>query len=240
MRLTIVRTIRLAVVGLAVVPCVVCSAQTRTAPAKYPRMAPVDQYLMANRVEEIALARTAAPESISRNAEILVLGRHGYETAVKGTNGFGCLVDRAWDAGFESAEFWNPKIRGPVCFNPAAVRSLLPLVLERARLALDGLTVTQIMDSTTAATTRRGNPVLQPGAICYMMSKEAYLTDRDGHNLSHLMLYTPQVDAAALGADAHGSPVIMGQRSVPGTPSPVTEYYVAVPMWSDGTPVTGH
>ncbi|HEX6807879.1 MAG TPA: hypothetical protein VF118_07810 [Gemmatimonadaceae bacterium] len=240
MRLTNIRSIGLGVVALVLVPCGVCTAQTREARSRYPRMAAVDQYLMANRVEEIALARTAAPESISRDAEVLVLGRHGYETAVKGTNGFGCLVDRAWDAGFESAEFWNPKIRGPVCFSPAAVRSLLPLVLERARLALDGLTITQIMDSTNAATTRKGNPVLQPGAICYMMSKEAYLTDGGDHNLSHLMLYTPQVDAAALGADAHGSPVIMGQRSVPGTPAPVTEFYVAVPTWSDGTPATGH
>lgn len=240
MRLTNIRWIGLGVVALVLVPCGVCTAQTREARSRYPRMAAVDQYLMANRVEEIALARTAAPESISRDAEVLVLGRHGYETAVKGTNGFGCLVDRAWDAGFESAEFWNPKIRGPVCFNPAAVRSLLPLVLERARLALDGLTITQIMDSTNAATTRKGNPVLQAGAICYMMSKEAYLTDGGDHNLSHLMLYTPQVDAAALGADAHGSPVIMGQRSVPGTPAPVTEFYVAVPTWSDGTPATGH
>lgn len=239
MRLTNVRAIGLGVVALVAVPCVVCNTQSREAKSKYPRMAPVDQYLMPNRVEEIALARTAAPESISRDAEVLVLGRHGYETAVKGTNGFGCLVDRAWDAGFESAEFWNPKIRGPVCFNPAAARSVLPLVLERAKLALDGLTIPQIRDSINAATTRKANPVLQPGAICYMMSKEAYLTDGGGHNLSHLMLYTPQVDAAALGADAHGSPVIMGQRSVPGAPVPVTEFYVAVPTWSDGTPANG-
>ena len=240
MRLTNVRLINLGALALAIIPCAVCGAQTHEAKSKYPQMASVEQYLMPNRVEEIALARTAAPESISRDAEVLVLGRHGYETAVKGTNGFGCLVDRAWDAGFESAEFWNPKIRGPICFNPAAVRSILPLVLERAKLALDGLTVTQIMDSTTAATARRSNPVLQPGAICYMMSKEAYLTDDGDHNLSHLMLYTPSIDGAALGADAKGSPVIMGQHSIPGAPAPVTEFYVAVPTWSDGTAVGTH
>jgi len=240
MRLTNVRMISLGAVALVVVPCAACNAQAREAKGKYPRMAPVEQYLMPNRVEEIALARTAAPASISGNAEVLVLGRHGYETAVKGTNGFGCLVDRAWDAGFESDQFWNPKIRGPVCFNPPAARSILPLVLERARLALDGLTMSQIMDSTNAATTRKGNPTLQPGAICYMMSKEAYLTDDDGHNMAHLMLYSLQVDGATLGADARGSPVIMGQRSVPGAPVPITEFYVAVPMWSDGTPATGH
>ncbi len=54
-------------------------------------MAPLDQYLMEQNAE-IALARTAAPESISKDAEIMVLGRRGYETAVKGTNGFVCIV----------------------------------------------------------------------------------------------------------------------------------------------------
>ena len=36
----------------------------------YPKMAPIDQYLMTDRAAEIALARTAAPESISRDAEV--------------------------------------------------------------------------------------------------------------------------------------------------------------------------
>lgn len=237
MRLTGVGIVGLGALALVALPCVVCRAQTGEANGKYSRMASVDQYLMPDRAAEIALARTAAPASISADAEVLVLGPHGYETAAKGTNGFQCLVDRAWDAGFEEAEFWNPKIRGPVCYNPPAVRSILPLVLERARLALGGLTIAQIRDS-TAALARYRTP-LQAGSMCYMMSKEAYLTDRDDHNLSHLMFYTPRVDAKVLGADAHGSPVIMGQTSVPGTPQPVTEYYVAVPTWSDGTPATG-
>jgi hypothetical protein len=53
----------------------------------YPSMAPLNQYLM-DRDAEIALARSAAPESISQDAEVTVLGRHGYETVVKGMNGF--------------------------------------------------------------------------------------------------------------------------------------------------------
>lgn len=240
MRLTNVRMIGVGFITMMVVPCVASNAQAPDAKDKYPKMAPVEQYLMPDRVEEIALARTAAPASISRDAEVLVLGRHGYETVVKGRNGFGCLVERAWNAGFESAEFWNPKIRGPVCYNPAAARSLLPLVIERAKLALAGLTKAQIMDSTTAATTRKYNPALEPGAVCYMMSKAAYLTDDGSHNMAHLMFYTSAIDAAALGADVQGSPIMMGRQGIPGTPSPVTEFYVAVPKWSDGTPATGH
>ena len=91
--------------------------------ASYPKMAPIDQYLMADRNAEIAMARSAAPPSISADAEVMVLGRHGYETAVKGKNGFVCLVERSWMSPFDFAQFWNPKMRGPICFNPPAVRS---------------------------------------------------------------------------------------------------------------------
>src|SRR5664279_2761323 len=95
------------------------------AKAQYPSMAPIDEYLMADRNAEIALARSAAPESISRDAEVLVLGRHGYETAVKGKNGFVCIVERSWTAPIDDPNFWNPKLRGPLCLNAPAVRTYL-------------------------------------------------------------------------------------------------------------------
>ena len=105
-------------------------AQAEAAKASYPAMAPLEQYLMPNRDAEIALARTAAPESISRDAEVLVLGRTGYETAVKGKNGFVCIVQRSWTAGIDDPDFWNPKPRAPICFNPSAARTYLPLIIE--------------------------------------------------------------------------------------------------------------
>src|SRR5579859_4022896 len=91
----------------------------------YPNMAPVDQYLMEDREAEIALARSAAPESISRDAEVMVLGRHGYETAIRGKNGFVCIVERSWTSPIDDPGFWNPKGRAPICLNAAAVRSYL-------------------------------------------------------------------------------------------------------------------
>src|SRR4249920_2114579 len=112
-------------------------AQDRT--AAYPTMAPVAQYRISARDDEIALARTAAPPSISKDAEVLVLGERGYETAVKGKNGFVCFVERSWDAGFDDAEFWNPKLRAPNCFNPPAARTVLPQYLKRTEWALAGV-----------------------------------------------------------------------------------------------------
>ena len=96
-------------------------SQAQTSP--YPPMAPIDQYRMT-RDAEIALARSAAPESIARDAEILVFGEHGPETAVQGKNGFVCLVLRSWAASLDDPEFWNPKVRAPICLNAAAAHSL--------------------------------------------------------------------------------------------------------------------
>ena len=81
--------------------------------APYLAMAPVDEYLIADENSEIALARSAAPASISDGAEVMVLGPKGFTTAVKGTNGFLCVVERSWGAATDAPEFWNPKIRSP-------------------------------------------------------------------------------------------------------------------------------
>ena len=117
--------------------CAILSAQPSRAavdatPSPYPNMAPRDQYLIADRAEEIALARSAAVPSIADNAGVMVLGPHGYETAVKGTNGFVCIVERAWDKPFDDPEFWNPKMRAPDCLNAAAASTVLPTQDENA------------------------------------------------------------------------------------------------------------
>ena len=111
-------------------------AIAQDAKAPYPSMASVDQYLMEDRNSEIALARSAAPESISRDAEVLVLGRHGYETAIKGTNGFVCMVERSWTALIDDPGFWNPKGRAPICLNAAAARTYLPRTIKKTDLIL--------------------------------------------------------------------------------------------------------
>src|SRR5207248_7645090 len=103
----------------------------------YPAMAPHDQYMM-DRAAEIAMAESAAPPSIADKATVLVLTRHGYETAIRGSNGFVCAVERAWMSQFDFAQFWNPHMRGPLCYNPMAVRSILPYTIRRTELVLAG------------------------------------------------------------------------------------------------------
>jgi hypothetical protein len=201
--------------------------------ASYPSMAPIEQYLMTDRNAEIALARSAAPEAISGDAKVLVLGRHGYETAVEGKNGWVCVVERSWMSPFDSPQFWNPKLRGPVCFNPPAVKSILPMTYKRTEMALAGQSKAQILDASKEAFDKKELPALEPGAMSYMMSKAAYLTDDDDHNVAHLMFYTPAMDGAIWGADLPNAPVMLNPQFKGA--QPINVFIVPVGRWSDGT-----
>ncbi|MGA3047740.1 MAG: hypothetical protein ABSD67_14010 [Terracidiphilus sp.] len=210
-------------------------AQTQDVKASYPSMAPVEQYLM-DRNAEIALARSAAPPSIAMDADVMVLERHGYVTAVKGKNGFVCMVERGWTAGIDFPEFWNPKLRGPICFNPAAVRTYLPLTIKKTEWALAGQSNTQIADSLKAAFDKKELPLQEPGAMCYMLSKDGYLNDRAGHWHPHLMFFVSQVGAENWGANQADSPIM---ADVVGTDR-LTIFMVPVSKWSDGTDDSPH
>jgi hypothetical protein len=208
-------------------------ALAQDAKAPYPSMAPLDQYLIADRDAEIALARSAAPEAVGREAEVMVLGSRGYETAAKGTNGFVCLVVRMWAAGFEDPEFWNPKDLAPHCFNAAAARSVLPAYLKRTELVLAGLTKEQVLERMKAAVAKKVFGVPETGSMCYMLSKQGHLNDKDGHWHPHLMFFLPvPTEAASWGANLKDfSPVYAAK----GDPEPVTTFFVPVAKWSDGT-----
>jgi hypothetical protein len=210
-------------------------AQAVTTPSTttpYAKMAPIDQYLMADRAAEIALARTAAPDSISRDAEILVLGRHGFETAVKGTNGFVCIVGRGWTSAAD-ADYWNPKVRVPMCVNAAAARSYLLRVTKETEWGLAGRTPAQMTESIASAIAKKELPPMEPGAMCYMMGKEGYGGDSKPHWPSHLMFFYSDTDLASWGANLPGSPVVAMSDPV----EHLTEFVIPVQRWSDGTEI---
>jgi hypothetical protein len=146
------------------------------AAAQSDKYSPVDQYLM-ERNAEILLARSAAPDSISSDATILVLGRQGYETAVRGKNGFVCMVERSWMAAFDSPEYWNPKVRGAECLNAQAARSILLIAELRTRLVMAGHSKAEIVSAVKAAFENEQLPDLENDAMAFMMSKSAYLFD---------------------------------------------------------------
>jgi hypothetical protein len=205
------------------------SAGADDAKAPYPAMAPLAQYQVASPADEIALARSAAPVSVSGDADVLVLGKTGYDRAVTGKNGFVCLVERSWASGLDDPGFWNPKLRAPQCLNAAAARTVLPAYLERTKWVLAGVSLPDIIARTPSDVVASAEPAL--GAMCYMMSKQQYLSD-SGHNWHpHLMFYIAHADAASWGADLPGSPVDSGK----GKFDPFITYFVPIAKWSDGT-----
>lgn len=205
---------------------------TAFAQQSYPTMAPMDEYRIADRDAEIAMARSAAPPSISQNAEIRVLGAKGYETAAEGKNGFVCLVERAWAKDTDDAEFWNPKMRAPTCFNQAAVRSYLPISMKKTEWALAGLTREQIAARLKAAFASGEFTPPPSGAMAYMLSKTGYLSDADGHWHPHVMFYVPPSDPSVWGANLDGSPLF----AVEDHEQHLSVIFIPVPHWSDGSP----
>ena len=236
MKLKILRTIALRSFALLMVLSSVWPAQAQDAKAEYLHMAPLDEYLMTDRNAEITLARSAAPESISRDAEVLVLGRHGYEPAVKGKNGFVCVVERSWMAPFDDPEFLNPDQRLPLCLNPPGARTHLPLTFKTTELALAGLSKTQMFDSIKAAFDKKELPLPESGSMCYMMSKQQYFGSKYGNADPHLMFWFPKTDDKFWGAGLPNSPVYVHQYS----PQPITEFIISVSKWSDGTAPSAH
>src|SRR5260370_36344444 len=137
-------------------------ALAQAAKAAYPVMAPLDQYWIPDEKAEIALARSSAPASISDAAEVMVLRRDSYVTAVKGSNGFVWIVERSWAKPTDDPEFWNSKVRAPHCFNPAASRTFLPIFLKKTNLVLAGKSKAQILPATTSAVGKKETPAPAP------------------------------------------------------------------------------
>jgi len=243
MKKSLIRAIALgAFIGGAVLS-VALPARAEVAKPLYPKMAQIKQYLIPDRNAEIALARSAAPEAISRYATVLILGRHGYETVISGKNGFVCMVERGWTSALDWPELWNPKILGPDCLNAPAARSLLPIVYKKTEMVLAGYSEAQIIAAIKAAFQKKEFPSLESDAMSYMMSKSAYLTDDDHHNVAHVMFYNTLSDAQIWGANLPKSPIASSSYWFPNDDNPqehglppIRVFIVGVKRWSDGTP----
>ncbi len=216
---------------LAGMCCLAAAARAEEAKPAYPAMAPLAQYAMSGEAEE-AMARSAAPPSVAKDAEIMVLGSHGYETVAKGRNGFVCMVQRAWANDLDDAEFWNPKIRGPLCFNPLAANTVLPTYLERTGWVLAGVSRSEMAERAKVQRAAHKLPVPQWGAMSYMMSKQGYLSDAGSHWRPHLMFYLAGANPKVWGANLPGSPVMADNSVADG----YVTFFIPVAKWSDESP----
>jgi hypothetical protein len=166
---------------------------------------PLSTYMM-DRDAEIALARSAAPETVSSRATIKILTTSGYQVATQGDNGFVCVVERGWAAPtFTPAAFrdlaYDAKLRAPICFDPVAARTVLPYQELRAKLGMDGKGPDLIAQGVQAAYAKGEIPKMEGVAFAYMYSANMYLGPQVGHFHPHVMVYAPYYNNAMLGGN---------------------------------------
>ena len=144
--------------------------------AQTPKYPPIEQYLMPQ-ADEIALAKTAAPASVSGRATIKVLTRSGYEVAQQGENGSVCMVIRGFTAPtYSPVQFrdlvYDPTVWAPICFTPPAVRTVMPYYELRTKLALQGKSPDEIAAGVEAAYAKGELPKRDAVTFAYMWSAQ--------------------------------------------------------------------
>src|ERR1700690_1013889 len=145
------------------------------------------------------------------------------------------LVDRSWMSQYDFPQFWNPHMRGPLCYNPAAVRSILPYTIRRTELVLAGRTKPEMVAAIKDGIEKHTLPHLEAGALTYMMSRQQNLNDNAHNWVPHLMFYFPRADGADWGADLPGAPPMLNPQFQE-SPEAISVIMVPVTHWSDGTP----
>jgi len=193
--------------GLAVLLTGVGSGAIR-GETKYPS---IDEYLMS-RDAEIALARTAAPASISDRATIKILTKSGYEVAREGDNGAVCMVMRGFSAPtYTPSQFrdlvYDPHIHAPICFTAPAARSAMPYYELRTKLALGGMTPDQIAQALETAYVKGKLPKRDAVTFAYMWSAHQHLGSGINAWHPHMMVFAPYYENAVVGGSAFGSPL---------------------------------
>ena len=188
--------------GMIVITAVLAGPVT----AQYP---PFSEYLMT-RDTEIALAKSAAPAAISGRATIKVLTKSGYEVALRGDSGFVCMVMRGWAAPtYTPAQLRNlvydSSVRAPICFDPAASRTVMPYYEMRSKLGMEGKTPDQIAEGIQRAYVKGELPRRDTVSFAYMWSADQNLGTGIGHWHPHMMIFAPYYENSMLGGNEPGS-----------------------------------
>jgi hypothetical protein len=174
--------------------------------SKYP---PLSEYLMAPDAE-IALARSAAPDSVSARATVKILTASGYTVATQGDNGSVCMVMRGFSAPtYTPAQFrdlvYDPTVRAPICFTQPAARMVMPYYELRTRLAMEGKDPDRIAEGVKAAHAKGEIPKRDGVSFAYMWSADQSLGPGIGHWHPHMMVFCPNYENSMVGGNEFGS-----------------------------------
>jgi hypothetical protein len=190
--------------------CLISRSLQAQAPKQAPKYPALSEYMMP-RDTEISLAKSAAPASVSNRATIKVLTMSGFQVVHEGDNGFVCMVMRGWSAPtYTPAPFrdlvYDTKALAPICFNPAAVRMVMPYYELRSKLAMQGKIPDQIAEGVQAAYAKGQLPRRDGVSFAYMWSADQNLGPGAGAWHPHMMVFAPYYENSMLGGHEFGSP----------------------------------
>jgi hypothetical protein len=175
------------------------------------KYSPLSEYMMAPEAE-VALARSAAPEKVSARATVKILTPSGYKVTAQGDNGFVCLVMRGWAAATSTKASdrdlaYYAKLRAPICFDPVASRTVLPLEELQTKFGMEGKGPDQIAEAVQAAYAKGELPRTEAVSFAYMFSADSDLGPGFGAWHPHMMVFTPNYENSALGGNDEGGPL---------------------------------
>lgn len=158
--------------------------------------------------EEIALARSAAPDAVSDGATLWVLRDGRFEVAVEGSNGNACMVSRT-----------RPTSLEPICYDPEGARTILPIEIR--------LVETRIARGDWNAAWAEAHQAIEAGdlplpgrpAMTYMLSSGQRLVADDGREVGawrpHFMLYVPYLEGEDVGLFGPSSQAFVAHEGEP-------------------------
>ena len=146
------------------------------------------------RAEEIALARSAAPASVSDSASVYVFADSTYVQAHAGSNGAACYVSRSWPTSIE-----------PHCFDAEGAGTIMQIHMREVEMLHRGMTPDAASREIGAAILDGRLRLPHKPSISWMMSAEQSLISDTGQPAGrwrpHVMIYYPFFSGAPTTSD---------------------------------------
>ncbi|MFN8650736.1 MAG: hypothetical protein U0133_02390 [Gemmatimonadales bacterium] len=169
--------------------------------------------------EEIALARSAAPPSVSATARIWIFAAGRYTIGDSGTSTVECYVGRSW-----------PRALEPQCFDAEGARTILPLERRISELLHSGASRDSVERHVAAGLAAGTFQLPRRPAMTWMLSAAQELYDDDGSPAGawkpHIMIYYPYLTPDAVGTGSNDD-LAAGLVVSPGTPR--SSFMIVVP-----------
>lgn len=150
---------------------------------------------------QIRIAKLAAPKEVTDHADIYILGRRGYELAVRGDNGFSCMIERE-----------KPDTMEPECYDAEGSATTMKVRSYEEQQRASGVGEQAIEESIKAGYKSGEFKPPSKAGIVYMLSDYNYVlnpeTGKIIHFPGHLMFYSPYATEKTVGS-GEGAPYIV-------------------------------